>query len=150
MAIYLLWRWGGTYVCRSRHMRLTHMRINNSIGLFFSNGKTESPRKKPRVSGVTAIEQPKVDLSIEDDEVKRRTGFPTLAALLTYIFIACNGDIGLIMRRNTLLTWFEEWFLHLEYKWGRTLPRLWDAEKTYGPKRRDLRKVVAAKYNIER
>ena len=131
-------------------MRLTHMRINNSIGLFFSNGKTESPRKKPRVSGVTAIEQPKVDLSIEDDEVKRRTGFPTLAALLTYIFIACNGDIGLIMRRNTLLTWFEEWFLHLEYKWGRTLPRLWDAEKTYGPKRRDLRKVVAAKYNIER
>ena len=91
-----------------------------------------------------------MDLSIEDDEVKRRTGFPTLAALLTYIFIACNGDIGLIMRRNTSLTWFEEWFLHFEYKWGRTLPRLWDAEKTYGPLRRDLRKVVAAKYNIER
>ena len=32
LAIYLLWRWGGTYVCRSRHMRLTHMRINTAPG----------------------------------------------------------------------------------------------------------------------
>ena len=44
-----------------------------------------------------------------------------------------------MLRRNSSLTWFEEWFLHFEYKWGRTLPRL-----------RDLRKVIAAKYNIER
>ena len=89
-------------------------------------------------------------LSIDDDEVKRRTGFPTLAALLTYIFIVCNGDINLIMRRDTSLTWFEEWFLHFEYKWGRTLSQLWDAEKMYGPLRQDIHKVIAVKCNIER
>ena len=124
--------------------------VNNSTEQFFSSEKTQPRSKKPRVAGVTATEQPKVTLSIEDDEVKRRTGFPTLAALLTYIFIVCNGDINLIMRRDSSLTWFEEWFLHFEYKWGRTLPRLWDAEKVYGPNRQYLRKVVSAKYNIER
>ena len=54
--------------------------VNNSTEQFFSNKKTQPRSKKPRVAGITATKQPKVTLSIEDDEVKRRTGFPTLAA----------------------------------------------------------------------
>lgn len=40
--------------------------------------------------------------------------------------------------------------MHFEYKWGRTLTRLWDAEQVYGPNRRYLRKVIGDKYEIER
>jgi len=46
--------------------------------------------------------------------------------------------------------WFEEWFLHFEYKWGRTLARLWDAAVVYGPIRRDIQRAIANKYTIER
>ncbi len=66
---------------------------------------------------------PSVGLEVTNDEVKRRTGFPDLSGLLLYIFVVCNGDISLIMKQESSLTWFEEWFMHYEYKWGRTLNR---------------------------
>ena len=50
---------------------------------------------------------------------------------------------------DTVLTWFEEWFFHFEYKWGRTLKRLVDAKKYYGPQEKYLRRGVARKYSIE-
>jgi len=104
--------------------------------------------KKPRM--LIANCSPIVDLKISDEEVKRRTGFPSLSVLLTYIFVVCDGDMMSIMKRNTSLTWFEEWFLHFEYKWGRTLARLWDAAVVYGPIRRDIQRAIANKYTIER
>ena len=81
--------------------------------------------------------------------VKRRTGFPDLSGLLSYIFVVCNGGVSLISKRESSLTWFEEWFMHFEYKWGRTLNRYWDAMKVYGPKREILMKIVAFKYELE-
>jgi hypothetical protein len=52
--------------------------------------------------------------------------------------------------RDTVLTWFEEWFFHFEYKWGRTLKRLVDVKKYFGPQEKYLRRVVVRKYSIER
>jgi hypothetical protein len=94
---------------------------------------------------MNAKQPPRVDLKITDDEVKRRTGFPSLSGLLSYVFIVCDGDYALILKQSSSLTWFEEWFMHLEYKLGRTLSRYWDAEKVYGPKHRVLMRVVASK-----
>ena len=40
--------------------------------------------------------------------------------------------------------------MHFEYKWGRTLTRLWrDTEKTYGPQRKYISKVINSMYSIE-
>ena len=117
-------------------------------GRFFKTERAHSTAKKAR--RFIARDPPKVDLSISDDEVKRRTGFPGLQTLLAYIIIVCNGDISIVLERNTSLTWFEEWFLHFEYKWGRTLTRLWDIEKAYGPNRRFVRRLIAQKYKVER
>ena len=98
---------------------------------------------------MNAKQPPRVDLKITDDEIKSPTGFPSLNSLLSYVFIVCDGDYALILKRSSSLMWFEEWFMHLEYKWGRTLSRYWDAEKVYGAKRRVLMRVVASKYLLE-
>jgi hypothetical protein len=92
---------------------------------------------------MNAKQPPSADLKITDDEVKCRTGFPSLNSLLSYVFIVCDGDYAFILKRSSSLTWFEEWFMHLKYKWGRTLSPFWDAEKVYGSKRRVLMRVVA-------
>jgi hypothetical protein len=69
----------------------------------------------------------KVAPGVSDDEVKRRTGFPTEGAMLSYIFTVCNGDVELVQQRHSSLTWYEECFFHFEFGWGRTLTRWVDA-----------------------
>ena len=103
--------------------------------------------KKPR--HFAAQDEPKIWLGMSDKEVKRRTGFPNEKTLLSYIFVVCNGEADEIKLRHTSLTWYEEWFLHFEFIWGRSLTRFVDLQATYGVYDRDLRKVVSAKYNIE-
>ena len=107
------------------------------------------PRTKKSRSSV-ASHSPIVTLDLCDREVKRRTGFSSMNALLLYIFVACNGDVGTVLRRNSSLTWLEEWFVHFEHKWGKTLPRLWDIDKTFGPNRRYVVDIIDSKYAIER
>ena len=130
-----------------KHLPDTASATPNGEGRFFkaerSQPKVQTPRKK------LAHDPPVMDLNIADSEVKRRTGFESLHTVLVYIFIVCNGDVAVVTKRNTSLTWFEEWFLHFEYKWGRTLSRLWDATKIYGPARRFIIKLIREKYDIE-
>lgn len=111
---------------------------------------TPLPSQKKRKYNVNTDRVPVVTTNTPDDEVKRRTGFQTMNHLLFYIFIACNGVHERIVARDTVLTWFEEWFFHFEYKWGRTIMRLLDAKSIYRPDERYLRKVIVRKYAIER
>ena len=92
---------------------------------------------------------PSVYLGMSDSEVKRQTGFPREIALLSYIFIVCNGDISIIKERKTSLTWYEEWFLHFEYKWGKSLTRLTVVSSTYRISWRYSEDIFNAKYDIE-
>ena len=98
---------------------------------------------------VTLYTTPSVGLNVLDNEVEWRTGFLNLSGLLYCIFVVWDGDVALMLKRVSSLTWFEEWFMHFEYKWGRTLIRYWDATKVYGPKRGTLIKIVASKYQLE-
>ena len=111
---------------------------------------TPLPSQKKRKYNLNADRVPEVTTNTPDDEVKRRTGFQTMNHLLLYVFAACNGVHKRMVARDTILTWFEEWFFHFEYKWGRTITRLLDAKKIYGPDERYLRKVIVRKYAIER
>ena len=85
------------------------------------NNKWNKPKK------MTANIPPRVAPGVADDEIKRRTGFPTEGAMLSYIFTVCNGEIELVQQRHSSLTWYEEWFFHFEFVWGRTLTRWVDA-----------------------
>ena len=90
---------------------------------------------------MSADKMPIATLDLSDAEVKHRTGYPTMAAFLSYLFIVCDGDITLLQHRNSPLMRFEEWFMHFEYKWGRTMAHIWDVSKEYGPNSRDRSRV---------
>ena len=92
---------------------------------FFHGTSRINKWNKPKT--MAANQPPKVAPGLSDDEVKRRTGFPTEGAMLSYIFIVCNGDVELVQQRHSSLTWYEEWFFHFEFEWGRTLTRWVDA-----------------------
>lgn len=64
-------------------------------------------------------------------EVKRRTGFDDLEAVLAYVTIICNGDIDKVCETTTCLTWFEEWMMYCEFIWGKTHTRWEDLAKMY-------------------
>eukprot|EP00984_Skeletonema_dohrnii_P019779 scaffold9516_cov128-Skeletonema_dohrnii-CCMP3373.AAC.1 len=69
--------------------------------------------------------------------------------MLSYIIVACDGDINIIKQRQTSLTWYEEWFMMFEYVWNRTLTRLEDVQKTFSDLRlEDVLRVVDAKLDI--
>ncbi|EJK48707.1 hypothetical protein THAOC_32473 [Thalassiosira oceanica] len=111
--------------------------------------KSEKPGDGKRTYSQHSQHAPKVTLDITDAEVHRRTGFKTRDHLLTYVSVVCNGDISKIMMRSTVLTWFEEWFAHFEFKYGRTITRLIDLKAEYGPSVMDLRKMIQDKYSLE-
>ena len=92
---------------------------------------------------------PVVTLRISRSEVKRRTGFSNIKALLTWIFIACNGDMEKISYRSSSMTWFEEWFMHFEYQWGRSMTRIEDVTAIYGIHPRDANAIITQKYLTE-
>jgi hypothetical protein len=70
--------------------------------------------------------------------------------MLAYIILICGGDADLIRKRNSSLTWYEEWLFHFEWKYGRTLTRWTDASKMYGPIAVVLRNIVQQKLKLER
>ena len=94
-------------------------------------------------------DSPKVTLDISDAEVQRRTGFKTKNHLLMYIIVVCNGDFDKIVEGGTVLTWFEKWFAHFEFKWGRMCARQVDFEVTYGPHRKNMQLMIEQKYAME-
>ena len=61
---------------------------------------------------------PTIGLDVSNNEVKQRMGFPDLSSLLSYIFVLCDGDVTLMLKQESSLTWYEEWIVHFEYKWG--------------------------------
>ncbi|KAL9186550.1 hypothetical protein ACHAXT_005788 [Thalassiosira profunda] len=93
---------------------------------------------------------PIVSLDMEPDQVKRRTGFPSMQHLLAYVKFVCNGDFAKMVERRTVLTWLEAWFMHFEYKWGRTFARKPDISAVYGPDPKYLRQEINLKYSMER
>ncbi len=83
------------------------------------------------------------ELSNDNEEVKRRTGFTSFEHLLSYIVILCNGDLDKMAEKITSLTWLEEWFFFFEFVWGRSITRWVDAAAEYKTnKKRDLLTLI--------
>jgi hypothetical protein len=64
--------------------------------------------------------------------------------------VVCGGEISLIRKRQSSLTWYEEWVFHLEWKYGKTIHRWIDATNALGPQPKTLRQVVRQKLKLER
>ena len=72
------------------------------------------------------------------------------SAMLSYIFVVCNGDFKLIVKRSSSLTWYEEWLFHFEWTYGRTFTWWTDAEKESRPCSKVLREICRTKLTLER
>ena len=71
--------------------------------------------------------------------------------MLGYIAIVCNGDLKKITKRNSVLTWYEEWFCFFEILWGRTNTRWCDLEHKkdgYGILAKYLRNILDQKLDL--
>ena len=114
--------------------------------------KETSPKKKKQKDtprNCASHQPPGVCLSVSDNEVKRKTGFPSLSSLLAYIIVVCNGDFDRIRERMSPLTWFEEWFRYFEWKWHQTCRRQEDCESEWGIEHRYVNKVKDCKGALE-
>ena len=129
------------------HTHLSNPHIPHEDKKFFHAECRPHSQMKPR--NMSADKIPIVTLNLSDAEVKRRTGYPTMASFLSYLLIVCDEDIILLEKHNSSLTWLEEWFMHFGYKWGRTTARIWDVSKEYGPNSRDVEMIISSKYSIE-
>ena len=100
----------------------------------FGYHKVETPdeNKKTKTKKISAFFPTKVFPDMISGEVKRRTGFDGPLNMIAYIAIICNGDFSWIRERRSSLTWFEEWFLYFEWKFGQTARRQVDLEKAWG------------------
>ena len=81
-------------------------------------------------------------------EVKRRKGMQSLAHLISYALLSCNGDYNQMTRNQSYLTWLKEWFLCFEYVWGRTLQQWINAAAVYKSSVRTVRRVFHQKLEI--
>mmetsp|Transcript_4844 Transcript_4844/g.7520 ORF Transcript_4844/g.7520 Transcript_4844/m.7520 type:complete len:1097 (-) Transcript_4844:34-3324(-) len=112
---------------------------NSTANKHYSTGKKELSAQKP----------PTVLPTMDCSEVKRRTGFCNVSTLLAYVIVVCNGDFDRIRKRRTSLTWFEEWFLYLEWKYHATNLRQQDMEAAWGIDKRFINHVKDCKAALD-
>ena len=87
--------------------------------------------------------------TIKASEVKRRTGFSSVLDLITYVITICNGDLELVRRRDSSMSWFEEWFMFFEISYGHTTVRQVDIEAVWDMKHDKINKIKDNKVGIE-
>jgi hypothetical protein len=82
-------------------------------------GANPKHNKRKRGDGNEANKKPVADLDMRDRDVEERTGFYSMSALLSFVAVICNGDLGKMRLKGSFLTWLEEWVFYLEWVWGR-------------------------------
>ena len=105
-----------------------------------STTKKYNPREKdPRVT----------PFSLCPFEVAARTGFVDAGLLLSFTLLVCNGDIDMMTKRVSELTWYEEWFLYYEYIWGRSITNRTTSMAAFGIKDpKIVRRVIMSKLRM--
>lgn len=123
--------------------------VKTPCGEKFFYAEPITPRNSSNKKGVkknfAANDDPVVNLGMSSDEVRHRTGFRSESMLLALIFAICEGDVDLIRKRCTPLTWYEEWFFFAEWIYGRSMMKWWQATKLYGPDDESMRAVFRQK-----
>lgn len=93
----------------------TYSKVKNS-----RHRSKKSTKKHQSQRESCAQRQPLVSPTTPASIVKWRTGVVDASTLIAYVIIVCNGDFDRIRKRKTSLTWFEEWFMYLEWEYNQT------------------------------
>ena len=84
----------------------------------------------------------------DEKQIKSQTAFESLTTLITYILIICNGNIALMTKTNSKLTWYEEWYFFFEKSYSRSITRWIEYEDKYKRSNTILRKIYDEKMRI--
>ena len=92
-------------------------------GQYFQTRKVTGEKKSTGKGGRSYHDRdPVVDPNkITDKEIHRRTSFKTLNDLLFVVVVATNGDLTLLSKTISPLTWFEEWMLFFELQSSKSI-----------------------------
>ena len=103
-------------------------------GQYFQTRKVTGEKKSTGKGGRSYHDRdPVVDPNkITDKEIHRRTSFKTLNDLLFFVVVATNGDLTLLSKTISPLTWFEEWMLFFELQSSKSIHRWIDAAASNG------------------
>jgi hypothetical protein len=114
------------------------------------SAKCESKEgEKPDILEASEKLEPKILLmEMTPKEVHRRTGFQDIFSLINYVAIVCGGDLDLMTRTSSNLTWLEEWVFHLEMMYGRTKICWQDYVHDYGHYQNGLRHIFKEKLGL--
>ena len=108
--------------------------------------KFESTSTKKRKYAIRVKDATVNPFDLLPHQVQTRTGFHDVGMMLTFVLTVCNGDIDMMTRRVSQLTWFEEWFLYCEFVNGKTVPTMKAALSSYGIRKKEIvSKVVESK-----
>ena len=129
----------GTSPRRSKLFRIVDVTEAGRTGTE-STKKQYTPREKdPRVT----------PFSLCPFEVAARTGFVDAGLLLSFTLLVCNGDIDMMTKRVSELTWYEEWFQYYEYIWGRSITNRATSMAAFGIKNQKIvRRVIMSKLRM--
>ena len=81
-------------------------------------------------------------------EVHRLTGFLDFQSMMQYVIIVCGGNIDILTKTQSKMTWLEEWLLYLTWAYGRVHRRKKDFMKMFGLREETLSKVVKSKIGL--
>ena len=91
------------------------------------------------------VDDPRLRCAIAVIQVRERTGFKSLALLLSYIAVICNGKISDMTNRQSYLSWFEEWFLDFQWVWGREATRMTSLARAFDTSHATVRRILRVK-----
>ena len=123
----------------------TYSKVKGSRHRSSGSGNSGNSKSTRSQRESCAQRPPLVSPTMPASIVKRRTGFVDASTLIAYVIIVCNGDFDRIRKRKTSLTWFEEWFLYLEWEYNRTNIRQQDLEAEWGIDHKYINKVKDCK-----
>jgi hypothetical protein len=113
-----------------------------------TNKNRKNNNKRKRGDSDNGDGKPVVSLDLSNTDVKQRTGFSCISALLSFVAVVCNGDLETMHSKGSFLTWFEEWFFYLEWVCGREHASWRAASVHYGASASVLKGVFARKLKM--
>lgn len=54
-----------------------------------------------------------------NDSISDKVGFDNEEDMLAYIILVCNGDFDVMIKTESRLLWYKEWFFYFDSVWGR-------------------------------
>jgi len=78
-------------------------------------------------------------------ETKNRTGFDDIRGLLSFVAIVSSGDIAVMTKSVSYLSWLEEWIFYCEMMYGHSGMRWIDYASSYKISKNVLRRVFKHK-----